>query len=246
MCASRRITRTALCCCLTCLLLCGTALSSWAISYRVLVSTEERQLRSGRLVARGQSALPASANATAQTTSATEAAVRRAIARVREDLEAKLRSRGLTFLLRFPGQPPAAFANATVSPGQVENDPAVLGAAAYIHKVTDIGTMGQQGKTVEVDVEVVYIMQHNATPAAPTLGTPPSLQLTAPEGGEAVIPRPAQPVPAAPTPSSQPPLDLAPPQGGEEKEVDRDEAEKRILHELLERLKGMDNETAGP
>ncbi|GAB7081795.1 hypothetical protein [Megalodesulfovibrio paquesii] len=155
-----------------------------ALSFRVLLITPERELRSARLVVQGRSTLPESATATAHTQSALTQARKQALAQVREDLQTKLRQRNLGLALTFPGQP----ANATRPP---EEDDYVLREAVYLHRVTELGAIAGQGPAVEAELEVVYTLHRNATipveraapsPVSPVPTVPP-LPLTSPMGG---------------------------------------------------------------
>lgn len=205
---------------LACLLVMDAS-TSWAISYRVLVSSEAKQLRTARLRVQGQSTLPASANATAHKASATDAAVGKAIARVREDLEGKLRQRKLELELVFLGAPPqpdgqnardTTDARDTMHP---EHLAAVRKTAAFIHRVDDLDSPPGQSPQVEVDLDIVYILQQleaDSVDAASSAGQTDSADA----------------------------LPLTTPQGGTFTDVDRNASERRVLQELLQRLQQLE------
>ncbi|AGW12242.1 hypothetical protein [Megalodesulfovibrio gigas] len=160
-------------------LLTVAALPAQAITYRLLIATPERELRTARLAVQGSSTLPADAAQAAQETSALAQAVRQAVTKVREDLENKLRNRKLELTLTFPGQDTAASR-------LPEEDDAVRRAAVYVHRVVNLGAIAGQGLAVEADVEVVYALARNATTPVerPAAQAPPALPLVPSQGGK--------------------------------------------------------------
>jgi hypothetical protein len=194
----------------------GAADALHAQSFRVLVSTERRQLRSMQLEVTGY--------ATSRTGSeeqlrreALDDARRRAVAVARENLEGKIASRGLDLHLAFLGEPGVMplQESAGASPAASSAE-AVARTAVFIHEADRLGITPTADEVnspfaLTVRAEVVYVLQPRA-------------------GEEADRPKKPHPLPMAPAGESPARLE------GEAGRKIREDAEKDMARQLLEAL----------
>lgn len=204
----------------------GNADAAKAQRFRVLVSTDDRQLRSVVLEVTGYATSPSGQEEVLRQ-EALDDARRRALELARADLLGKIESRNLNLRLAFLGEPAVAPLSEMDANRAEPSQNDIARTAVFVHSAEKIdlaGTAGNAGDpySLTVTAEVVYVLQPTDEDAN-RLRKPPPLPMAAP---------------------GQSPSRLK----GEAGRRVREEAEDSMARQLLEALTGGNesDRTSGP
>lgn len=146
-----------------CILLCMHGMAV-AQSFRVLVSTDNRQLRSMVLDVTGYSTSPSGSEETLRQ-EALDDARRRALEIARKDLQGKIDSRHLNMHLAFLGEPEVAPMQGLDAGGKERSAEQIARTAVFIHSAEKMevprhsGGAAAPAYALSVTAEVVYVLQ---------------------------------------------------------------------------------------
>lgn len=151
--------------------------------FRVLVSTENRQLRSMILDVTGYATSPDGPEEKLRR-EALDDARRRALALAREDLQAKLEARNLKLHLAFLGEPEVGPLAENRGNQHKPSPEDIARTAVFIHNAEKLALTGTGDRSagvysLSVRAEVVYVLQPTSEPQN-TLRKPPPLPMTPP------------------------------------------------------------------